>query len=167
MKRFLCSMIAFVAIIGWPRFVQADTSKTTADDLKAIVACMKTETCKHTISDWADTDQTTYGLSFEWGHKHYTLMLAGPPVFSAPSLDIHVREAGAGNQSSLEQEVIDHGLDGVVDFGLQGPVEHRKKWHRRFDSGKFGGAPCVGGEFQDFWQKQFDDAIAAAKQRLL
>lgn len=74
-------------------------------------------------------------------------------------LSVWVRKDGTSGQETMDT-FSDHGFDGVVDFGIDGPKK------KIFRSGVDGSSAKEGFEHQAFWQERYDAAIRAGVEYL-
>lgn len=95
-------------------------------------------------------------IVFVHGGRRYTLYHSGPRIDpndpQSAWLSVWVRNE---SPSKGVDTFTDFGSDGVVDFGLDGPRL------RLFHEGRARTVP-EGLNHREYWQKQYDDAIAAA-----
>lgn len=105
------------------------------------------------MSDWAAADTSpVYRIVFVEGGRRYTMQYSSAMGSSYPaSLDFWERPDGTSGQSTLTTYA-DSGLDGTVNFGT-GPKNN-------LYSDTFG--KVEGEDNKANWQKEYDDAIAAA-----
>lgn len=140
-------------------------------DVKKVVSLMRSKALKGAIfrkgkrSGWVQ-------IVFIANKRRYTMFIAGKA--SKAYLSVWVRPNGSRGQRKLKT-FTDYGLDGQVDFGING-----KKWRRRsrskkvkkgdprkyFASGKDGISKKKGEQHRLYWQKLYDTAITDALSTL-
>ncbi len=137
--------------------------KTTSADIARIMSCMRQHSCKNTILTQS-FDNLGEVIVFIDNGKRYSFYLSGK---DAPEgfLSISVRPEGTSDQASLFG-FADFGLDGSVDSAAQGPANWTDSRRKLFKSEKNPIAPATNLQFRQYWQNQFDEAIAAAKRSL-
>lgn len=95
----------------------------------------------------------------------YTIYYTGPRDPRLQFLSFWVRPNGTAKKKDV-RTFTDHGLDGVVDFGLNGKNGDERA-RQLFESGYDSAHHKRSGEqFAAHWQKQYDLAIAAALRTL-
>jgi hypothetical protein len=105
------------------------------------------------MSNWAAANTSpVYRIVFVEGGRRYTMQYTSAMGDSFPeSLDFWERPNGTRDQSVLTT-YSDSGLDGTIDFGT-GPQDN-------LYTDMFG--KVEGQDNKAYWQKEYDDAIAAA-----
>ncbi|MBI4094405.1 MAG: hypothetical protein HY436_01205 [Candidatus Liptonbacteria bacterium] len=157
-----CAVLLFVGLV-----LSLAAEGATSADVARVVSCMKSRHCKHTI------EAKSYGtlgeqIVFVEGGKRYTFYWSGadrPVGF----LSVWVRPEGeAAGGEALLTTFVDRGLDGSVDFGHRIPTlgEVADLERKSFRSENDPDAPATGLEFRGYWQRQFEEAVAAAIRRL-
>jgi len=154
-------LVVVLLFIGLTLPVIAQQRAMSAD-VTRVVSCIKSLTCKNVILTKGNFGNGKQ-IVFTDSHRRYTMYWSGedgPQGF----LSVWVRPEGTGGQLALIT-FTDRGLDGLVDFGVQGPASwsdsRRKHFHKNDEA-----SPNIGFEFRQFWQMQLDEAIAAARRQL-
>jgi hypothetical protein len=132
------------------------------EDVARIIGCIKEQTCKHLVARKVYGDNSSLKgtqIVFLERDIRYTIYWSGDPTF----LSFWVRRPIHGRQSVTS--FTDDGLDGSVDFGLAGQANDPKSKYFRSES--FAPGAARGAEHRLYWQRQYNEAVAAAKRVLL
>jgi hypothetical protein len=171
-KTLLPIYVVLVAtMIGTLLFGFSSAQAASAKDVAKVVACMQTHACKNVMAK-KTYDGSGELVVFRVGGKRYTLYWPGN-VWSADGevisqekqwLAVWVRPEGT-TSPELVETCSDWALDGTANNGITGSPVRELLFEDNVD--KNDGSGSIGPEHRQYWQKVYDEAIAAAIKSLL
>lgn len=158
---------AFLAFVTACTLATPAEAATREDVARVLMFITRPDAYKKLMLKRPDVESNGLTVVFVEKGRRYSLYYVPPTTHtwgqSSGLLSVWVIPDDLAKRSAdLEPTFSDDGLDGVVDFGVEGPTTWQEDWRKLFDSEKFAPKAAKGIQYAPYWQAKYDEAIADA-----